>query len=53
MRRDLARKHLDNRLSQWRPTSAFVSPPRGWIRGLKSNGTKSNASLYHDSSLII
>ena len=35
MRRDLARKHLDNRLSQWRPTSAFASPPRGWIRAIR------------------
>jgi predicted DNA-binding mobile mystery protein A len=35
MRRDLARKHLDKRLSQWRPTSEFACPPRGWIRAIR------------------
>jgi len=35
MRRDLARKHLDKRLSQWQPTSEFACPPRGWIRAIR------------------
>lgn len=35
MRRDLARKHLDKRLSQWRPTSELACPPRGWIRAIR------------------
>lgn len=35
MHRDLARKHLDKRLSQWKPTSNFASPPRGWIRAIR------------------
>ena len=35
MRRDLARKHLDKRLSQWQPTSELASPPRGWIRAIR------------------
>jgi len=35
MRRDLARKHLDKRLSQWRSTSEFACPPRGWIRAIR------------------
>ena len=35
MRRDLARKHLDQRLAQWQPTSEFARPPRGWIRAIR------------------
>lgn len=35
MRRDLARKHLDKRLSQWQPTSELACPPRGWIRAIR------------------
>lgn len=35
MRRDLARKHLDKRLSQWQPTSELAYPPRGWIRAIR------------------
>jgi predicted DNA-binding mobile mystery protein A len=35
MRRDLARKHLDQRLAQWRPTSNLACPPRGWIRAIR------------------
>ena len=35
MRRDLARKHLDQRLSEWHPTSQFARPPRGWIRAIR------------------
>ena len=35
MRRDLARKHMDKRLSQWQPTSELASPPRGWIRAIR------------------
>ena len=35
MRRDLARKHLDQRLTQWQPSSAFARPPRGWIRAIR------------------
>ena len=35
MRRDLARKHLDKRLSQWQSTSEFATPPRGWIRAIR------------------
>ncbi len=35
MRRDLARKHLDQRLAQWKPVSEFVCPPHGWIRAIR------------------
>lgn len=35
MRRDLARRHLDQRLSRWQPASTFVRPPRGWIRAIR------------------
>ncbi len=35
MRRDLARKHLDQRLSQWQPPSELARPPRGWIRAIR------------------
>jgi predicted DNA-binding mobile mystery protein A len=35
MRRDLARKHLDQRLTQWQPPAEFASPPRGWIRAIR------------------
>ena len=35
MRRDLARKHLDRRLSQFQPASAWTRPPRGWIRAIR------------------
>lgn len=35
MHRDLARKHLDQRLSQWQPSSGLARPPRGWIRAIR------------------
>ncbi len=35
MRRDLARKNLDLRLSQWQSTSDFARPPRGWIHAIR------------------
>lgn len=35
MRRDLARKHLDQRLAEWKPVSEFACPPHGWIRAIR------------------
>lgn len=35
MRRDLARKHLDQRLAKWQPTSELARPPRGWLRAIR------------------
>src|SRR6187402_1584857 len=35
MRQDLARKHLDRRLSGLKPVSDWARPPRGWIRAIR------------------
>ena len=35
MRRDLAIKHLDQRMAEWQPVSKFACPPRGWIRAIR------------------
>lgn len=33
--RDLARKHLDRRLSPLRPAEKLARPPRGWVRAIR------------------
>lgn len=35
MRRDIARKNLDQRFVEWQPASEFARPPRGWIRAIR------------------
>jgi predicted DNA-binding mobile mystery protein A len=35
MKGDLARKHLDRRLSQIRSADSWDRPPRGWIRAIR------------------
>jgi predicted DNA-binding mobile mystery protein A len=32
---ELARKHLDERLTPLRESAAFVRPPRGWVRAIR------------------